>query len=439
METESFGINFLRKSWVAAGAAAIALFPLGTRIIFGKSASVQGEWGIFSAYLYEFFLFALVVFITLELALRVKIAMRRNDAQAINWCEWPPARVFAVAVLAMCVYFFVRSFFSFAPGVSLQWSDRAVIYSVFAMSFLFLDAGGRNMWLRAIILTGIPVCFYGIFQAFMQTIHQNKFFGVAEHVAAASGTIVLENFSERWLRAYSFFPHPNLFGAYAVIVFAAALLCLKGSWRFAAFFSGLVSVAGIFFSFSRSAFLFFVLCCVIFLCKKKFRIKNGTALIAAAFCELFIFSFVFRAELVPRIFSTGRLEARSMNERSTLNHAGLDAFKKNFWFGVGPGLSSGVTQHSAPPHISILAFAVENGAVGLVLLFTVALSWLAQVRIRTKEQKLFFSVSAILIIAAVSMFDHFWISLPQGMMMGIIFIQFVSMHTPEHGAVDNLS
>jgi O-antigen ligase len=115
----------------------------------------------------------------------------------------------------------------------------------------------------------------GIYQFITGIAFASKWLGMALHDPAVLGTSVVEvagDPGERWLRAYGAFPHPNILAAYIVVAilllifnFSRSQIDRGSTAKPGQFFKRfilevscfIVLVAGLFFTFSRSAWLAF--------------------------------------------------------------------------------------------------------------------------------------------------------------------------------------
>lgn len=173
----------------------------------------------------------------------------------------------------------------------------------------------------------------GLWQFFAQTTFGNKWLGLAQHNASLGGTSVIETFSSgivdgRWLRAYGSFDHPNILGAtlaIGLLVALALLLKLKkvakpDYLKLFLLASLILFSAGIFVSFSRSAWLVLALG-IIFMGTSLFLQKNfadlkklflGVVIIGMVFLMLFL---GYQNLVNVRVEGGTRLENLSLDQR----------------------------------------------------------------------------------------------------------------------------
>ena len=115
----------------------------------------------------------------------------------------------------------------------------------------------------------------GIYQFLSQKSLVSKYLGLANHDPQVFGTSVIETASGRWLRAYGGLDHPNILGGVLVIalLLSAFLLARKRIINsqiqmggvLLLFCSYFFSLAALFFTFSRTAWLAFMIGFVVLL------------------------------------------------------------------------------------------------------------------------------------------------------------------------------
>ncbi|NTV41204.1 MAG: O-antigen ligase family protein [Candidatus Moranbacteria bacterium] len=254
-------------------------------------------------------------------------------------------------------------FFLFLGLLSIFWAENKTLalfregQLILALSFFWLCANfaKTSKLAFAFLFSLIIPAVLGLWQFFFQTTFANKWFGLAEHKANLGGTSVIETFSNgiidgRWLRAYGSFDHPNIFGATLAIGLLTTLvlfLKLKKSgekipYLSFFYFSFVILSAGIFVSFSRSAWLgfaigaFFVAICLFF--QKNFvDLKNwifGCLLIVVVFSVMLS---GYHDLVGVRIGGSTRLESLSLDQRAIYLGQAETMISKNSILGVGIG------------------------------------------------------------------------------------------------------
>jgi len=201
------------------------------------------------------------------------------------------------------------------------------------------------------------------------------------------GACVIESGGQRWLRAYGLTPHPDVLGGYlgmGVLVCLGAAMASRG-WRRLAFCLALVPGSlGLFFSFSRSAWLGTLAGLIYLLATtrswRQLRLPSPQALrrllggllllVAVAVVLLSIYGHL----LVTRLFRLDNvLEKNSLLDRVIGIQQGWELLQRAPLLGVGPGryldfftLSDGRTRTSGfrGVHVAPLLAAIELGVIG---------------------------------------------------------------------------
>jgi len=334
----------------------------------------------------------------------------------------------------------------------LAWSGLSLIWAPIKTAgfynwFHLLEAAGlffiilvstidkKKIYL-ALTLAGVLQALLAIWQFLSQGISANKWLGIAGHLPWQAGEIIIES-SGRWLRAYGSFPHPNILGGFLVICFFATIIpALRVSggrntpWRIIA---TLLLLAGIFFSFSRSAWLALAVGLLIIFIQEilrsqksvepaKIKYRNLAKYFFAPFILSIILFFIYQPLILTRAFTTDRLETKSVSERLSYLSQAKDIIKNHWLIGVGEGNYTYALYQKNPilpawsyqpvHNIFILIFA-ELGIVGLatfILFFASCLLYfvLDICKKNRAELNLLAFPAAIIVIGC---FDHYlWTS-----------------------------
>ena len=316
--------------------------------------------------------------------------------------------------------------------VLVAWSFLSIIWSsdkllAFYFSFkLFLAIGlfwaVRRMnfsWRKLICVLMLAGALQGALatgQFLAQKDFSSTLLGTSQHVVSAGGTSVIETPSGRWLRAYGAFPHPNVLGGYLAIVLLLVVNFQFSIFNFQSILNALISkfrnsdliqnfrqkrislwltkleignynyvlrltsyvliFSGLVVSFSRSAWLIFVLGFgLLFLFKKEKRrelVKLAVVFLGVGLIWLTAFSPLF----FSRIAGEERLEKKSFDDRSTYVLQSKEIIKENFWLGTGAGnYTKAVADKNPqkpiwqiqPVHNVFLLVWSELGIIGLLL------------------------------------------------------------------------
>lgn len=233
----------------------------------------------------------------------------------------------------------------------------------------------------------------GIWQFLSQSTFAFTWLGLVEHPVHLAGTSIISSPDiGRWLRAYGALPHPNIFGGYLVIsIILTVFLLLK---KTGTCYSGgvktlllyyltlLLQVTALFFTFSRSTWLAFVLGLFVFAIvqNKKFKTaEEKRSFYLPVACALFLIA-TLTTMLWPivntRFAHQSTNEIISTTERIDGYEAAWSRFTQNPWFGIGAGnftfamLDKNSTLSGwqlQPPHNALLLLLVELGFFGLLL------------------------------------------------------------------------
>ncbi|KKR99370.1 MAG: O-antigen polymerase [Candidatus Magasanikbacteria bacterium GW2011_GWC2_41_17] len=267
----------------------------------------------------------------------------------------------------------------------------------------------------------------GIYQFLTQSTFALQWLGLTLHDSTIGGVSVLENSVGRWLRAYGGLPHPNVFGGYMAIgVFLVAVLLthnlINKKVRIFLLIVNCLFLTGLFFSFSRSAWLGLIVSLAFFgFFNHRRFISNGSwrLFFLSGVVLLVILSFFYAPLLKNRISGEGRLETKAVEERVGGYGEARQLFKKYPIRGVGLGNytlavrddldSSRPVWVYQPAHNVFLLISVELGIVGvLMILFCFYF-------IMRHFSRNLSSLFALFFILAI--FDHYLWSLYSGLML----------------------
>jgi O-antigen ligase len=295
-----------------------------------------------------------------------------------------------------------------------------------------------SLWIPALL---------ALWQFFTQTTFANKWLGLSQHNAGLGGTSVIETFSDgvvfgRWLRAYGSFDHPNILGvtlAIGLLTTLVLFLKLKKSgekipYLLIFYFSFVILSAGLFVSFSRSAWLglamgaVFVAVCLFFQ-KNLVDLKNwifGCVLIAVVFSVMLS---GYHDLVGVRIGGSTRLESLSLDQRAIYLGQAKNMIAKNLIFGVGIGnyisaLLQGDSAKKAwtyqPVHNVFLLAWAELGIFGMLSLAALLGSLFWQFGRKSP-------ISGALLIAILPMLwlDHWLWSFHFGLLFFALVMSFV--------------
>jgi O-antigen ligase len=270
---------------------------------------------------------------------------------------------------------------------------------------------------------GIIQSYLAIMQFIFQRTWENKWLGLALHYPNDIGSAVLQaGDSERWLRAYGSFGWPNDLGIYLAIIFIIGLMLYNyfPKIKEKIFLSAgqLIIITGLFFSFSRAAFIALVFgLLVLFIFEKRKILKSLLAPLV-----LIIILFVIYLPLwQSRIIAENRLEVRAISERFDQYKDFSEIFLAHPLFGVGPGnypyaLCSQQTSASPwlyqPVHNVYLFVLAEWGMVGMALCIFLIFLFFKEV---IKKNKAMLAVWGAMGVSFL--FDHYFYTGYSGIVM----------------------
>ena len=267
--------------------------------------------------------------------------------------------------------------------------------------------------------------------------HMLSLSALGEYIAplGTAGLATLDIGSEKIIRAYGTFPHPNVLAGFLVLAFISGLFLVSHAtkWRKWGIWLGIfIIIAGLFLTFSRSAWLVTVMSGVAFLTywvfKKKWKAVQQIVLVALVSCATI--GILYAPYLQSRISETST-HSVSYEDRGFFNQLGLNTIvKQPIWgSGVGnyveqqltdnPGLADWQYQ---PPHNIFIEIAAESGLVGLVLFLGILFELFIGLR-RGQFNELKFTVcclaAAIILLGQV---DHYFATIQQGrLLLGLVF------------------
>lgn len=245
-----------------------------------------------------------------------------------------------------------------------------------------------------------------------------KFLGESEVAADLLGSSFISLSGKAILRAYGTFPHPNILAGFFLLSFFLSIYLLKkikGKWKALPIVNMTLASIFISFTFSRSTILFLVVTVFVLLPRLIFTKKKLFSLSTPLLLERF--SLLFQK------IDTGVID------RKNLLKASLPIIKKNILEGTGLGkfvehmgekapLTGKGLYLLQPVHNIFVLLLAEFGIFGflsfLFLLFDI---------LRKNIQKInIFVLSIFLTVVGIGLVDHYFVSLPQGLVMFWVFV-----------------
>ena len=242
------------------------IVPWQTKLILRSSESVYSEINFYFSHALMLIIFSLFVWLRFrEGAWRRVNRLFFFPLGALGLLIAGSILVAPDKILASYYYFIFLAalslFFVVRVGTE-QHNYEEYVINRFTLAYSFL----AGMLAQALL---------GIYQFLTQSSFACKYLGLAAHDPIVSGTAVIETMDGRWLRAYGGLDHPNVLGgALAISLILAAYLLIKKkviNSQAQAWTSGFlfifyfIALYALLFSFSRAAWLAFVLGLVVLL------------------------------------------------------------------------------------------------------------------------------------------------------------------------------
>ena len=413
----------------------IIVLPWQTRLIW-RDAFLNGsiwEYGRFSLYASEIFL-ALWFMLYGAWLWRA----RRQQHWRLN-VVWQRLRQPAIGLYWLAVGLLL------AAGVSVIFSfDADLAYTSWIR---LLEAGALFSAITVLsfdfkkisiawVMSAVIQSLFGIVQFFTQFSPANKWLGLAEHWPSVGGSVILQTSTERWLRAYGSFPHPNILGGFLVIgLLCLAYLLLNSKTlqqRLMLDISLVIIAIGLFLSFSRSAWGATILTLVA-LGVWTFRQhqpdwqKRFMVMAVIIVLTLVPLTAMFSELVSTRMMGQEPVEVNSIQLRLTFTEQAWQLIQNNFWTGTGVGnYTLGVYQqingswpayYYQPVHNLYLLILTELGVIGFGL-FIILLGWLAVSLVKAPGSLEKITVGLMLAaVLFISLFDHYFWTLFSGILM----------------------
>jgi O-antigen ligase len=253
---------------------------------------------------------------------------------------------------------------------------------------------------------------------------------------AQSGVSIVASGGLRLLRAYGLTDHPNILGgclAFGLVLFLAAYL--HGTWRWLAPVVMLPAGAALLVTFSRSAWLAFLMGAVLLFSVELFKrqwetlrraLWLGLAWLLLVAPLILAFPRFFGTRLnLDSSFSSPTVEQQSLGERLLLIQAARSMLADYPWLGVGLGTAPLALKvyrpHWSlgfePPHFAWLEAAIETGLPGaafyLALCVAPFMYFFRRRMFALPDPMPATMIALLLAVMAVGFFDYYtWLLLP---------------------------
>jgi len=327
-------------------------------------------------------------------------------------------------------------------GLSILWSaDKSAGYYLWlhlletaALLLLVLNSNlSRIKIFWAIMLSAVLQGLLAAWQFLSQDIGANKWLGISAHSAGQLGDIVIETADGRWLRAYGSFGHPNILAGFLALGLISGLLLwleAKNSQKqlLIILVSCLIISAGIFFAFSRSAWLALALILPFLAysglkCFADREKRRFATLISGIISVFLMLAYLFWPLISTRADLSNRLEAISTGDRfSQITQAWAIIAQNQLW---GVGINNYTVELAQiypymaayglqPAHNAGLLILAELGLIGLALLIILLILALKSTIYESNNLIYLAPLGAML---AISIFDHYFWTQYSGLMI----------------------
>lgn len=319
----------------------------------------------------------------------------------------------------------IRQWFLLVQGTALASviATSAVRFRVIALA-----------WVVAAAFQGC----YALYQFAHQYIAPSTILGVAQQVPALSGVSVVQDFDQRWLRAYGSFPHPNILGGFLSLGLLQGLYLYalaKNSWsRTVLMTLTLCITSGLVVTFSRSAYLATLLgSCVLLITawiatmRTTWRQLLKGMLIVALFAAIMV--MIFFEIIAVRTSSVAVLEQFSHTQRLTSIKQAVELFGRHALGGVGVGNAVVAldqqrpnTRAPEPAHNVYVLIATELGGVGLFIWLLSIFALLRMVWWCRHASDSVMCAACFVALLIIALFDHYTWTLYVGIVIWFVVV-----------------
>lgn len=246
------------------------------------------------------------------------------------------------------------------------------------------------------------------------------FLGEREFSVETLGIATFFSRGSEYLRSYGTFPHPNvlsLFLSVTLTIIVYYLLSARNIKKRLYILAILPIFTALLLTFSRTTILFFIISVFFILFRSK-KVFIYSVLTLALLISIYFLIFYGR-------FFTAREIIQAANIRIELVFEGMKGFFSSFVFGVG--LNNTFLSPSAlplfvrfqPVHNAYLHVLFQVGLLGFLPVFVFLLKVISRIRFSVKNKELWLfpiGISAVQILLTAG-FDHYHVTLQQGMIM----------------------
>ncbi len=400
----------------------IFLLPLSTVFIFSEKFINDGKWEPATGTIYFTEILLWLIFFVF---LFKNYKKSKINLQKIKFSN-------KESIITILLWLFI----AFA-GLSIIWAPEKI--STFYLWLKLIQAGilffiilQSQIKLQAIawalIISGSLQSLLSMWQFLSQEIIGNKFLGLIATKSETLGALIIEEGSGRWLRSHGAFNDPNfLAGFLALILILSFQLYLKSSYKKIILGLIILNFFGLFFTFSRGAFVALLIAILIIVINNRKKIFEILPILLSLLLSFLILSLIFQSLLFSRLDNFQRLTQKSNQERLGQNYTSLTLFQKKPIIGTGfnnynynlylNNSNLPNYQYKRVENIYLLILN-ELGLIGLILLMTIILIILNN-SIKTKN---IIGFSVIITLLILGLFYHYPLSQYQGLSLTFIIL-----------------
>ncbi len=290
------------------------------------------------------------------------------------------------ASILLCLWSFLSITWSLNTSIALYASFKLAtcIYTLF-----ILRTSPINRRAVAMIFLASMLChsLIGLYQFFTQETFASTLLGLQHHTIWHGSTATITADSERWLRIYSGFPHPNIFGG---MLFLSLIINIwlfvkrqKNSSLYTLFSFSCTALftTNILLTFSRSTWVataISLLCFYIIMRAQKITQEQKAFLKQACliFCTITVITVSFWHIFSTRTHHTNTTH-NSFSDRKAYVHHAQKIIKRHFFSGTGIGNYTNTVAHMhayekplwyyQPVHNTFILLFAEIGFIGCAL------------------------------------------------------------------------
>lgn len=340
-------------------------------------------------------------------------------------------------------------------GLSIMWSSNYSLSFYWwlrllegvALLLIVLNSDIKlKLILWSLFISGVFQSILGLGQFIRQEVVGSKWLGMTTHLPIDIYSSVVGFSDDRWLRAYGSLPHPNIFGGFLAVCFLTALylyLTELNNRRKTIISLGLVFIViGLFFSFSRSAWLAASLVYLVYLLMLVYKKRFIDLISISIYLILIIVPLVtiYNSLVITRLSVVERLEEKSIEQRLDSLVEAKNIFFSHPLFGVGLGnydnylvsFNPGfLGWHYQPAHNIYLLILAELGIIGFILFGLI-------IMLATYKANNLFSVMAVLALVVIGFFDHYLWTNYLGIMMFWLIVALVFKDSTKVGFFEKI-